>query len=62
MSLKPGKLDPALLARLLASNVIRDPRVAIRPAVGRDICAIRMDRRYLIAKTDPITMAGDRIG
>ncbi len=62
MPLRPGKLDPALLARLLASNVIRDERVVIRPAVGRDVCAIRMDGSYLVAKTDPVTLAGDRIG
>jgi len=62
MPLRPGKLDPALLARLLASNVIHDERVAIRPAVGRDVCAIRMDGTYLVAKTDPVTLAGDRIG
>jgi len=59
---RPGKLDPELLAELLQSNVIRDERVVIRPAVGRDVCAIRMGERYLVAKTDPITFATDRIG
>jgi hydrogenase expression/formation protein HypE len=62
MPLPPGKLDPALLARLLAANVIHDQRVAIRPAVGRDVCAIRMDGAYLVAKTDPVTLASDRAG
>ncbi len=62
MNLKPGKLPPELLAELLAANTITDPRVAIRPAVGRDVCAIRMGDNYLVAKTDPITFAADRIG
>ena len=62
MRLKPGKLDPEFLGRLLASNVIRDERVVIRPAVGRDVCAIRMGDAYLVAKTDPVTLATDRIG
>jgi len=62
MRLRPGKLAPELLAELLASNVINDERVVIRPAVGRDVCAIRMGDGYLVAKTDPITFATDRIG
>jgi len=62
MTLQPGKLDADLLRDLLESNVLRDERVAIRPGVGRDVCAIRMGSRYLVAKTDPITFATDRIG
>ena len=62
MDYRPGKLDPELMAELLAGNVIRDGRVVIRPAVGEDVCAIRMGERYLVAKTDPITFATDRIG
>jgi len=59
---KPGKLDPELLAELLSSNIIRDERVVIRPAVGEDVCAIRFGDRCLVAKTDPITFATDSIG
>jgi hydrogenase maturation factor len=62
MELKPGKLDPELLADLLSENVVRDERVLIRPGVGRDACAIAMDGRCLVVKTDPITFATDRIG
>jgi hydrogenase expression/formation protein HypE len=63
MTLKPGKLDPGLLAELLGSVRSRDDRVVIRPAVGRDVCAIRMgDGNCLVAKTDPVTFATDRIG
>jgi len=63
MTLEPGKLDPRLLAELLGAVEMHDERVIIRPAVGRDVCAIRMDGgNCLVAKTDPITFATDRIG
>ncbi len=62
MFLKPGKLEPELLARFLSSNVINDDRVVIRPGIGRDVCAIRMGDTYLVAKTDPVTFTADRIG
>jgi len=62
VKLRAGKLDPELLSELLAGNAIRDERVVIRPAVGRDVCAIRMGDRYLVATTDPITFTTDRIG
>ncbi len=62
MKLPAGKLDSDLLARLLAENAIRDDRVVVGPGIGRDVCAIRMGRNYLVAKTDPITFATDRIG
>jgi hydrogenase maturation factor len=58
----PGKLDPELLQELISSSPIDDDRVVLRPGVGRDVCAIRMEDRYLVAKTDPITFATDRIG
>lgn len=62
MRLPPGKLDFDLLARLLSQNTIRDDRVIVGPGIGRDVCAIRMGESYLVAKTDPITFASDRIG
>ena len=62
LKLRPGKLDPDLLSRLLAENEIEDERVVVRPGVGRDVCAIRRGEKYLIAKTDPITFATSRIG
>jgi hydrogenase maturation factor len=51
-----------LLAALLAGNEIRDESVIIRPAVGRDVAAVRMGDSVLVAKTDPITFATSRIG
>ena len=62
MNFRPGKLDPEFLAELLGGNVIRDERVVLRPGIGEDVCAISMGERYLVAKTDPITFATDRIG
>ncbi len=58
----PGKLDPALMAELLDGLGINDDRVVLRPAVGEDVCAIRMADGYLVAKSDPITFASERIG
>jgi hydrogenase expression/formation protein HypE len=60
--LKPGKLPPDLLQRLLASYTSADPRVIVGPAVGEDAAIIDMGDRYLIAKSDPITFATDAIG
>ena len=60
--LKPGKLPPDLLQRLLSSYTSADPRVIVGPAVGEDAAIIEMGDRYLIAKSDPITFATDAIG
>ena len=60
--LKPGKLPPDLLQRLLMSYANGDPRVIVGPAVGEDAAVIEMGERYLIAKSDPITFATDAIG
>ncbi|HSF30035.1 MAG TPA: AIR synthase family protein [Candidatus Tectomicrobia bacterium] len=60
--LKPGKLPPDLLQRLLTSYTTADPRVIVGPAVGEDAAIIDMGDRYLIAKSDPITFATDAIG
>jgi hydrogenase expression/formation protein HypE len=60
--LKPGKLPPELLQRLLKSYTSADPRLIVGPAVGEDAAVIDMGDRYLIAKSDPITFATDAIG
>jgi hydrogenase expression/formation protein HypE len=60
--LKPGKLPPQLLQRLLMSYTREGPRVIVGPAVGEDAAVIDMGDRYLIAKSDPITFATDAIG
>ena len=50
--LKPGKLPPELLQRLLSSYTRADPRVLVGPAVGEDAAIIDMGDRYLIAKSE----------
>lgn len=64
-SLPAGKLNPALLARLLSQLPIRDPALLVGPAVGEDAAVIDFapDSPYLlVAKGDPITFATDAIG
>ena len=57
-----GKLPAPLLEKLLAENVIRDPRVLVGPRIGEDAAIIDFGATCLVAKTDPITFATDRIG
>ncbi|MBI4310811.1 MAG: hydrogenase expression/formation protein, partial [Chloroflexi bacterium] len=57
-----GKLPHELLERLLGQAPITDPRVLLGPRVGEDAAVIDMGDRVLVAKTDPITFATDRIG
>ena len=51
-----------MLARILADDPVRDPRVIAGPAVGWDAAVLDFGDRYLIAKTDPVTYATDEIG
>jgi hydrogenase expression/formation protein HypE len=60
--LPAGKLPAELLARLLRQYIAPDPRLVVGPAVGEDAAVIDFGRRYLVAKTDPITFASDEIG
>jgi hydrogenase maturation factor len=62
VSLQPGKLPAAMLAELLANIAHHDPRVIIGPGVGRDAAVIDLGDRLLVAKTDPVTFATERIG
>lgn len=62
MSLLPGKLSQAMLAELLSKITHRDPRVLVGPGIGRDAAVIDLGDRLLVATTDPVTFAADRIG
>ena len=62
MKLKKGKIDHALLAGLLAGKSRSSARIIIGPSIGEDTAVIDMGDKYLLAKTDPITHAGNRIG
>ena len=51
-----------LLAELLAGTGASDPRVLVGPAVGEDCAVVEMGNRLLVAKSDPITFAAQRVG
>lgn len=57
-----GKFPPTLLEKLLAKPSHDDPRVVLGPALGEDAAIIDLGDRYLVAKSDPVTFAADRIG
>ncbi len=61
-SIPIGKLPAEQLARLLAKHTRADPRLVLGARVGEDVAVIDMGDRYLVAKTDPITFATDKIG
>ena len=63
-SLPLGKIQPELLARLLAhgKSPFPDPRVIVGPGIGLDCAVLDFGDRYLVAKSDPITFATDEIG
>ena len=60
--MKPGKLPPGLLAELLTDVGTHDSRVVVGPAVGEDCAVVEMGDRLLVAKSDPITFAAERVG
>ncbi|MDI7275264.1 MAG: AIR synthase family protein [Anaerolineae bacterium] len=60
--LPTGKLPLEMLADLLRSCPTRDPRVLVGARVGEDAAVIDFGDRLLVAKSDPITFATDRIG
>ena len=57
-----GKLPPDYLARLLAQVPSNNPRLILGARVGEDAAVIEMPDRYLVAKSDPITFAAEKIG
>jgi hydrogenase expression/formation protein HypE len=60
--LKPGKLPPEVLQRMLNKIPSKDPRVVVGPRIGEDAAVLDMGDWYLVAKTDPITFTQERIG
>lgn len=60
--LKAGKLPADLLANLLSDLKPTNPRILLGPAVGEDAAFVSFGSKTLIAKSDPITFATDRIG
>lgn len=60
--METGKLSPELMTELLANTGAHDPQVLVGPSVGEDCAVVRMGDRLLVAKSDPITFAADRVG
>ncbi len=61
--LPTGKLPPDLLAELLGQIDVRDARVIVGAAPGEDAAVIDTGGdRLLVAATDPVTFATDRLG
>jgi len=61
-SFRVGKLPPEQLHRLLGRLTANDPRVIVGARIGEDAAVIEMGDRYLVAKTDPISFATEKIG
>lgn len=57
-----GKLPLALLNEQIGRIRRADDRVVLGPRIGEDAALIDFGDRFLVAKTDPITFATDRIG
>ena len=57
-----GKLPAHLLQKLLSTASSPDPRVLLGPRVGADAAVIDMGDTVLVAKSDPVTFAAERIG
>lgn len=60
--LKAGKLPPDLLASFLSDLGPTSQRILLGPGVGEDAAFVSFGSSTLIAKSDPITFATDRIG
>ena len=61
--LKPGKIPPELLRKLVFSQqgALRK-EVVVRPAIGEDTSVVDLGPEMLVVSTDPITGATDRAG
>jgi hypothetical protein len=60
--LRPGKLPPRLLIRLLRLRGAPDRRVVIGPRCGEDAAVIALGRLRLVLKSDPVTFTASEIG
>jgi hydrogenase maturation factor len=57
-----GKVPAEWIEGLWRRHALDDPSVIIGPGVGLDVAVVDLGDVYLVAKTDPITFATDRIG
>src|SRR5713101_9617198 len=62
-SLSVGKIPPASLLRSVFPFLgRRDPRIVVKPGIGRDAAVMRQDHKVLVFSTDPITGTTTHIG
>ncbi len=57
-----GKFPHDLLQKLLAGVESGDPAVVLGAGIGEDAAVLEVGGRLLVAKSDPVTFATDRIG
>ena len=57
-----GKVPAVLIEQLWRQYASDDPSVIVGPGVGLDVAVVDIGDAFLVAKTDPITFATDRIG
>lgn len=60
--MKPGKLPAELLEYLIKKYAHISDNVKIGPAIGKDAAAIDIGSKYLVVKTDPVTLASKQAG
>lgn len=57
-----GKVDPERLETVFSNTGAPDDDVVVGPAYGEDAAAIRIGEQLLVANTDPVSLAAERIG
>ncbi|WP_135828852.1 AIR synthase family protein [Halorussus halobius] len=57
-----GKLDPAALADVLERTGAHDDDVLMGPEYGEDAAAMRVGDQLLVASSDPLSLARERLG
>ena len=60
--LRAGKFPVHLMERLISKVDVSDPRVLLGPRVGEDVAVLDYGDRVLVAKSDPMTFATQRVG
>jgi hydrogenase expression/formation protein HypE len=60
--LKQGKLPPDFLEYLIKNYTHKNNRIVVGPGIGKDAAVIDTGKKYLVAKTDPVTLANKEAG
>lgn len=60
--MRAGKFPVHLMERLISKVDVSDPRVLLGPRVGEDVAVLDYGDRVLVAKSDPVTFATQRVG